>query len=242
MIQTQRLAMRSANNYKKINLFIAFFIALICATGLFLIYQSKTKNHLEQNLIQKTAQRNFHTENQPADVQISNKANTFLQKIKESLRQPKDFPFQPVWSNEVYNPDRQFDKNYQKALKKHVTLRNFYTSEVRFSSEFLELHKLLADYGFENDPIISIRLFTNLRMLEMLRKPLDADPALMNPHLKKSITKQYNDLKYHVINVVALNYQIDSPDFLESYLKIRPDEGFGTPDTRIEINEPLLIK
>ncbi len=234
--------MQPATMNKQKNLVIGLCVALIIGIGLVLMFQSKIKNELEQNLEQKTAPRKVQSDNQLVDIETTNKANAFLKTIKESLRQPKDFPFQPTWSGEVYDPDREIDETYQKALKKHVMLRNFYTSEVRFSPEFLELHNLLADYGFENDPIICIKLFTNLRMLEMLRKPLNADPALIDPHLKKSITKQYDELQRHVINIVTLNYQINSPDFLESYMRIPPNEGFGTPDTRLEINEPLLIR
>ncbi|MDC0325148.1 hypothetical protein OAM01_00150, partial [bacterium] len=92
------------------------------------------------------------------------------------------------------------------------------------------------------DPINRIKLFSNLRILEIHRKPFEADPALLNPHFKKDMEKLFFNYQRHLVNVITLNYQNDSPEFLESYMNIRPQDGFGVPDTRIEPNEPLLIR
>ena len=215
---------------------------VICATSLILVSQSKTKNGLEQNLNQKIVPSHSLTTNQLTDKVTSNQANALLKTIKESLQQPRDFPFQPVWSGEVYAPERNVDENYQKALERHVLLRNFYTSEARLSPEFKKLHELLDEWGFENDPIIRIRLYDTLGISASKRSQLNINQKLLHPLMKDKLEKLVADDKKYMKDLITHKYQINDPQFLEAFMDIRPKDGFGVPDTRIEPFEPLLIK
>ncbi len=233
--------MQPATMNKQKNLVIGLCVALIIGIGLVLMFQSKIKNELEQNLEQKTAPRKVQSDNQLVDIETTNKANAFLKTIKESLRQAKDFPFQPTWSGEVYDPEQEVDENYQKALQTHVMLRNFYTSEVRLSPEFLEMHKTLTFWGIDPDPIQCIQLFDALRMLESVDESLDTDPKLTPPQTTIGLQK-IKDRRTAAFAVWIKNtFSIESTEFLEKLKMIKPKDSFGVPDTRIEPFEPLLI-
>lgn len=224
------------NNIKK--LLIGFCLTLICGIGLHLSCQSKVKNELKHFL----ANQNTTPQKQLNLVSSVNKADALLKSVKESLKQPKNFPFQPKWSGDVFDPNRQIDSDYQNSLERHVMLRNFYTSSERFSEEFTQLHQLLEDQGFENDPIIRIRLYDTLSISNTKQGLLDVDQHLLHPFMKANLEKLVSDDKKYLKNLITNKYKIHDPQFLEKFMAIKPKGGFGTPDTRIEPFEPLLIQ
>ncbi|MBT5927482.1 MAG: hypothetical protein HOH33_12770 [Verrucomicrobia bacterium] len=224
------------------NLLIGIIITLICVTGFVLVHQTKGIDAPSRNRNLKTDLRNGLPKTPTGILKTVNKANLFLNTIRESLKQPRDFPFQPEWSSEVYNPTKEVTNEYQERLKRHALLRNFYTSEARFSSEFYQLHELLEAWNFDDDPIIRIVLFDTIQASSMKRESLEVDQNLLHPFMKEKLEKLIADDKKYINDLFTNTYKIDDPKFLESLMLIRPNVGFGAPDTHIEPNEPLLVR
>lgn len=234
--------MQSGSKRGTENLLIGICVSLICFTGWVLFTQQKGKAIQDGNTQNPIGIHSKQNKNQSVNKNTSTQANTFLKAVRENLKQPRDFPFHPKWSGDVYNPDREVVKEYQEALKKHVLLRQFYTSSLRFSPEFLKMSNLLDDWNADHDTIQCLQLFDALRMLESVNESLDSDPKLTPPQSTKGLEKISQRRKLTFSNWINDTFGIDDPKFLESLMMIRPKEGFGVPDTRIEPFEPLLEK
>ena len=76
----------------------------------------------------------------------------------------------------------------------------------------------------------------------MKRESLEVDQNLLHPFMKEKLEKLIADDKKYINDLFTNTYKIDDPKFLESLMLIRPNVGFGAPDTHIEPNEPLLVR
>ena len=224
------------------NLIIGICCGLFCATGLVLISQSKSITELGKNMASTAVLNQGKGNNQPSTSTVANKATTFLQTVKESLNQPRDSPFQPEWSGEVYSPDRELDDAYQAALKRHVLLRQFYTSPQRYSPEFQKMYRLLVDWNFVPDTVQCMQLFDALQMIESIKESLNSDHTLTPQQSIKGLEKIYQDRTKNFAIWVKESFGSNDSEFLEALKMIRPKNSFGAPDTRIEPNEPLLVR
>jgi len=182
------------------------------------------------------------TETNPQLSNTMTQAESLLQTVKAGLQQPRQFPFTPEWSEETYDPETPVDTETLKKLKRHVMVRNFYSSNARLTPAFRQLIELLSEWGIESDPILIQQLFGPLRGMEMQREMTRENPELVEPSIKKELQEMLITDKAYFSQVVKELLNIEDPAFITDLLKLRPKEGFGMPDTRIEPGERLLIQ
>jgi len=169
-------------------------------------------------------------------------AQSFYRTIQAGLQQPRLFPFQPRWSGETYDPNLPMDDSLADRLKKHVELRNFYSSNARLTQEFRTLSELLTVYGIEPPPLLMKKLYMCLYGIATPNPVLAENPELAIPSVHEDFEKYHDDLRISMKQVARNLVKMDDTTFWTELYQIHPKVPFLTPDTRIEPGELLLIQ
>lgn len=170
-----------------------------------------------------------------------NQAQKLIGSVKQRLEQPPAFPFQPTWSNETFDPDRETNANMLDRLKTHVRLRNFYSSNARLTPEFKQLYDLLSEWKLSIEVDQMQDLYMCLEGIQSSMVPLEENVELVDPRIRKELEEIYERRKQSMSQVAKSRIQIKDNAFWDEFFKIRPKIGFGVSDTRVEPGEALLI-
>lgn len=189
-----------------------------------------------------SASVSINKKNAPAKIASLSQAETFYRMIKTGLEQPNQFPFHPQWSDERFDPNTAEDPVILDKLKRHVLLRNFYSSDARLTPEFGQLYDILEAWNVYPTPEILTCLFDSVRATELLRESMGENQELVHPTIKGDLQEMLHKDKFYLGRMVKEILGIENPEFIDSLLQIHPKVGFGRPDTRIEPGEFLLIQ
>jgi len=177
-----------------------------------------------------------------AESNSGTQAESFFQQIKSGLQQPRLFPFKPELSGETYDPEIPLDAPAVERLKRHVMLRNFYTSPARLTAEFKALSDLLADHGLELDPILIRNLYTCLEWIESNRNLPQENPELVAHQIRHELDQMTADDTAYAVETAKNLLPVEDALFWSAFFEIRPKVPFPAPDTRVEPGEYLLIR
>ena len=149
-------------------------------------------------------------------------AQSFYRTIQAGLQQPRLFPFQPRWSGEKYDPNLPMDDSLLDRLKKHVELRNFYSSNARLTQEFKTLTELLLVNGIEPDPLLVKNLYMCLHGIASPNPVLKENPELAIPSVHEEFewTDEYYDpdrieepgYRDMVVSAIYTKHYYESPE------------------------------
>lgn len=169
-------------------------------------------------------------------------AQSFYRTIQAGLQQPLLFPFQPRWSGEKYDPNLPINDSLLDRLKKHVELRNFYSSNARLTQEFKTLTELLLVNGVEPDPLLIKNLYMCLHGIASPNPVLKENPELAIPSVHEEFEKFQDELRISMRQVAENLVKIDDTTFWTEFYRIHPKVPFLASDTRIKPGEYLLIQ
>jgi len=178
--------------------------------------------------------------NASESLQLS-QAQELLGRVKQRLEQPSAFPFQPTWSNEIFDPDGKRDADMLDRLKTHVRLRNFYSSYARLTPEFKQLYDLLSEWGIRIEVDQIQDLYMCLEGIQSSMVPLEENIELVDPRIRNELEDIHQRRKQSMSQVAKSRIQIKDDAFWDDFFRIQPKIGFGAPDTRIEPGEALLV-